>query len=138
MKKLHQRGRLLAVVRGRAVHEGGPGGLQAADAFLQRWVPTILSSPGFSDSGLLVVTWDEANEGSTQGQGNWGIDCSNPTVFRSDPTTCQVTTILVSARFHAKQATGFYSHYSLTRAFEQNFGLSLLGGATRVTSAPIY
>ena len=73
-----------------------------------------------------------------QSQGNWGIDCSNATVFKANTATCRVTTILVSARLPAGPDAGFYSHYSLTRAFERTLGLPLLAGATRVATAPIH
>ena len=53
-------------------------------------------------------------------------------------TTCRVVTILVSARLHAGPFPGFFSHYSLTRAIERNFGLPLLAGANRAKRAPIY
>jgi hypothetical protein len=85
------------------------------------------------------VTWDESNEQSTQAKGNWGIDCSNPTVYNGNKATCQVVTILVSARLSGGTTNTFLSHYSLTAAFESNFGLPLLAGANDswVTPAPI-
>ena len=49
-----------------------------------------------------------------------------------------MVTILVSACITAGPTTLFYSHYSLTWAFESNFGLPLLGAAPTVTPAPIY
>src|SRR2546421_6541480 len=42
-----------------------PGGLKSADAFLQKWVPAIMSSNGFKDDGLLVVMFDEAASDNT-------------------------------------------------------------------------
>ena len=41
--------------------DGQPGGLVSADAFLQKWVPQIVSSPAFRHDGLLVITFDEAD-----------------------------------------------------------------------------
>jgi len=38
---------------------GDPGGLVSADAFLQKWVPQILTSPAYQSGGLLIVTFDE-------------------------------------------------------------------------------
>ncbi len=38
---------------------GQPGGLVSADAFLQKWVPLITSSPAFLRDGLLIITFDE-------------------------------------------------------------------------------
>jgi hypothetical protein len=42
-----------------------------------------------------------------------------------------------SARITAGPTNVFYSHDSLTSAFESNFGLPLLGAAPTVTPAPI-
>jgi hypothetical protein len=111
------------------------------DAYIQRIVNAIAATPSYkAGQTLVVVTWDESNEQSVQTKGNWGIDCSNPSVYQPKKSTCQVVTILVSARITAGATNTFYSHYSLTAAFEQNFGLPLLAGARNswVTPAPIY
>ena len=109
------------------------------DAYIKSIVTAIAATPSYkAGNTLIVVTWDESNVQSVLNQGNWGIDCSNPTVYAAKKAACQVPTILVSARITAGPDAHFYSHYSLTRAFEQNFGLPLLGGAGSVTSAPIY
>ena len=113
--------------------------IKLGDQFIQTVVGEIAATPSYKAGGtLIVVTWDEANELSTQSHGNWGINCSDPTVFQTNSATCRVVTFLISARLPPAPATKFYSHYSLTRAFEQNFGLPLLGGAAKVTAAPIY
>jgi phospholipase C len=39
--------------------DGRPGGLVSADAFLQKWVPVITSSPAYKRDGLLIITFDE-------------------------------------------------------------------------------
>ena len=85
----------------------------------------------------MIVTWDESNEESVLNKGNWGIDCSDPAIWAAKKSTCQVVTILVSARIPAGIDGTFYSHYSLTRAIQENFGLPLLGGARTATRAPI-
>ncbi len=111
------------------------------DAYIGKIVSAIAATPSYqAGQTLVVVTWDESNEESTQAKGNWGIDCSNPAVYTAKTATCQVVTILASARITAGPTSTFYSHYSLTAAFESNFGLPLLGGATDswVTPAPIY
>ena len=108
------------------------------DAYIGQIVTAIAATPSYrAGQTLIVVTWDESNEGSTQVKGNWGIDCSKPSVYTANKATCQVVTILVSARITAGPANVFYSHYSLTSAFESNFGLPLLGAAPTVTPAPI-
>lgn len=112
--------------------------IQVGDAFIQKVVTAIAATPSYkAGKTLIVVTWDESNEGSVLNKGNWGIDCSNPTVYHANVGTCQVATILVSARLPAGTASAFYSHYSLTAAIEHTFALPLLGGAQRVTPAPI-
>jgi len=111
------------------------------DAYVKQVVNAIAATPSYkAGNTLIVVTWDESNEQSTQAKGNWGIDCSNPTVYNGNKATCQVVTILVSARLSGGSTNTFYSHYSLTAAFEANFGLPLLAGAKNswVTPAPIY
>jgi hypothetical protein len=113
--------------------------IKIGDAYIKRVVQAVAATPSYqAGDTLIVVTWDESNEGSVLNKGNWGMDCSTKSVYDANVATCQVPTILVSARIPAGPDGAFYSHYSLTRAFEENFGLPLLGGATRVTSAPIY
>ena len=113
--------------------------IRFGDDFVRRVVSAIAARPSYrKGKTLIVVTWDEANEGSVQSQGNWGIDCSDHAVFVANTTTCRVVTILVSARLGGGSFPGFYSHYSLTRAIERNLGLPLLAGANRVKRAPIY
>lgn len=109
------------------------------DAYVKRIVQAIAATPSYQAGGTLIVfTFDESNEGSVLNKGNWGMDCSSPAVYQNNVATCQVPTILVSARMPGGSDNAFYSHYSLTRAFEQNFGLPLLGGAQSATTAPIY
>ncbi len=47
--------------------DGSPGGLEAANAWLEQWVPKILASPAFKKDGLLVVTFDEAEPSGDHG-----------------------------------------------------------------------
>jgi hypothetical protein len=113
--------------------------LAVGDAFVKQTVQAIAATPAYKAGKVLIVmTWDESNELSVKDKGNWGIDCSDHTFYTKNQGTCQVATILVSARLPAGSTSTFYSHYSLTRAIEQNFRLKLLGGATRVAAAPIY
>ena len=104
------------------------------DAFVKQVVPAITATPSYqAGKTLIVFTFDESNYLSTQAKGNWGIDCSNHTVYLANTQTCQVATILVSARIPAGATSAFYSHYSLGAAIEQNFGLPLLGHEASVT-----
>jgi phosphatidylinositol-3-phosphatase len=109
------------------------------DAVIKQVVTTIAATPDYrAGKTLIVVTWDEANEGSVQAQGNWGIDCSDPTVFAADEATCRVTTILVAARLPSGPVTRVFGHDSLEKSIARNFGLAPLAGANRVTGAPIH
>jgi len=38
---------------------GAPGGLVSADAFLQKWIPTIMNSPAYKKDGLIIINFDE-------------------------------------------------------------------------------
>jgi hypothetical protein len=109
------------------------------DAYIKNIVQAVAATPSYqAGQTLIVVTWDESNEQSVQNKGNWGIDCSSPSVYNNNKATCQVPTILVSERMPGGSDNAFYSHYGLTKAFEQNFGLPVLAGAQSVTAAPIY
>jgi hypothetical protein len=109
------------------------------DKYVEQVVSAIAATPSYrAGDTLIVVTWDESNELSVKDKGNWGIDCSSPTVYANNKATCQVVTILVSARLPAGEFSGFTSHYALTAAFEQTLGLPLLNGARSATPAPIY
>ncbi len=46
---------------GKTCANGAPGGLTSADAFLQTWVPKIMTSPAYREDGLLIITFDEGN-----------------------------------------------------------------------------
>ena len=58
-------------------------------------------------------------------------------MYLAKKTTCQVVTILVSARMPAGP-TPFYSHYSLTAAIEQTLGLPVPRLPRHSSKAPIY
>jgi phosphatidylinositol-3-phosphatase len=114
--------------------DGGPGGLQAADAFLQRWVPTIMASPGFKDSGLLIVTWDEANispESSTACcDEQTGPNTPSPGIL--GPGGGRTGTVLISPFIQPGSVNKTeYNHYGLLRSVEDLFGLGHLGYASR-------
>ena len=78
-------------------------GSRSATPTSSQIVTAIAATPSYqAGQTLIVVTWDESNEESTQAKGNWGIDCSNPTVYAANKATCQVVTILVSARISGR------------------------------------
>ncbi|NIE66916.1 alkaline phosphatase family protein [Burkholderia sp. Ax-1719] len=43
---------------------GQPGGLTSANAFLEKWVPIITSSPAFQQDGMLIINFDESSYAS--------------------------------------------------------------------------
>ena len=113
--------------------------IKLGDQYIKQLMQAIVATPSYqAGRTLVVITWDESNEGSVLNKGNWGIDCSSPSVYNNNKATCQVPTILVSERMPGGSDNAFYSHYGLTKAFEQNFGLPVLAGAQSVTAAPIY
>ena len=48
----------------RPASTAGPAGSTSADAWLRTWVPRITASPAFRADGMLVVTFDEAENGN--------------------------------------------------------------------------
>ncbi|HEU0193893.1 MAG TPA: alkaline phosphatase family protein, partial [Gaiellales bacterium] len=73
--------------------------IKLGDQYIKQLMQAIVATPSYqAGKTLLIVTWDESNEGSVLNKGNWGMDCSNPSVYNANKATCQVVTILVSAR----------------------------------------
>ena len=111
--------------------DGGPGGLPAADAFLQTWVPRITSSPAFGRDGLLVITFDEAeNDSSACCNEQPGPNTPAPGGQSGGPGGGRTGAVLLSP-FIAPGTTSSqdYNHYSLLRSVEDFFGLPHLGYA---------
>jgi hypothetical protein len=116
----------------------GPGktsGMLAADGFLKKYVPQILSSPAYKKDGLLVITSDQAPSSGENADSS--SCCGQPTYPNLPaPTTAghgggQVGLLLLSP--FLKKGGGFgqepYNHYSLLATIEQIFGLGKLGYA---------
>jgi hypothetical protein len=108
---------------------GEPGGLISADAFLRSWVPRILQSPAFKQDGLLIVTFDEGNDGKA---------CCNEKPLpggpqpggRIGPGGGQIGAVLLSPYIApGTRSDTEYNHYSLLRSLEDLFGLRHLGYA---------
>ena len=115
----------------------GQSALADTDAFLQRWVPKITSSPAYQKDGLLVVTFDES--GGPQSDSS---SCCNETIGPN--TLLPGITGLGGGRTGAVLLSPFitggtvsnvnYNHYSLLASIEQFFGLSRLGYAASTSS----
>lgn len=133
-----------------------PGGLISADKFLSEYVPVILESPAFTDDGLLIVTFDEADidigyDGKLAG-GDASACCDEPNgpnimpgaklVFGPNdflpdigpgvvgPGGGRIGAVLVSRFIKPGTVSNVeYNHYSLLRSIEDFFGLEYLGYA---------
>lgn len=65
---------------------GKPGGLVAADAFLQYWVPLIVNSPAFQRDGLLAIIVDEGGYTiAPDGNGGYVITFKGDTCCNEQP-----------------------------------------------------
>jgi hypothetical protein len=114
--------------------DGGLGGLPASDAFLRKWVPVILGSPGFAAHGLLVITWDEANvdPDSSLACCDEPMGPNTPAPGIVGPGGGQTGTVLISPFVKPGSVNETpYNHYGLLRSIEDLFGLPYLGYAGR-------
>jgi hypothetical protein len=116
--------------------DGGPGGLVAADSFLQTWVPRITGSQAFKRDGLLLITFDEAEaEGSTAD----ASACCNQAQFPNTPNNGGPVPGMGGGKVGAVALSPFirpgtvtsqaYNHFSFLRSVEGLFGLPYLGYA---------
>ncbi|WP_233843765.1 alkaline phosphatase family protein [Dyella sp. 2HG41-7] len=108
---------------------GEQGGLISADAFLRAWVPRIVDSPAFKQDGLLIITFDEGNDGTS---------CCNEKPLPGGPQPGgkigpgggQIGAVMLSPYIAPGTVSKVeYNHYSLLRSLEDIFGLSHLGYA---------
>jgi phosphatidylinositol-3-phosphatase len=116
--------------------DGGPGGMTQANSFLRQWVPRIRRSPAFRDRGLLIITFDEAEEGGSPDDATAccdepsGPNTSFPGGLTSGPGGGRIGAVMLSPCIRPGTVTmDAYNHYSLLRSLEDNFGLSHLGYA---------
>jgi len=112
--------------------DGRPGGLVAADAFLQRTIPGIMASPAFQKDGLILLTFDEAEASGTNADSS---SCCNQPAGPNTPSPGGVLTpgpgggrigAIALSRFVKPGTTSTvpYNHYSLLRSLEETFGIS--------------
>jgi hypothetical protein len=114
--------------------DGGPGGFEAVDGFLRKWVPLILASPAFKKDGLLVITFDESEgsgpEGSTACCGEKPLASARRPAGVLGPGGGRIGAVVLSPYIKAGTvSTVSYNHYSLLRTVEDIFGLGYLGYA---------
>jgi hypothetical protein len=114
--------------------DGGPGGFQAIEAFLKKWVPMIMASPAFKKDGLLIITFDESDgsgdEGAAACCGEQGLPGSPQQAGIFGPGGGRIGAVLLSPFIApGTVSTEPYNHYSTLRYIEDTFGLRHLGYA---------
>ncbi len=110
--------------------DGGLGGLPAADVFLRKWVPTILASPGFAQSGMLIITWDEANLDKAAACCRQPTGPNTPLPGLLGPGGGRTGSVVISPFVRPGSVNDTsYNHYGLLRSVEDIFGLGHLGYA---------
>src|SRR3954452_3207650 len=109
--------------------DGGKGGYEGIDEWLRTWVPQILGSPAYADGGMLVVTFNESEEGAE-------ACCAEPTGPNTPrpgiegPGGGRIGAVVVSPYTEPGSTNDTaYNHYSFLRSIEDLFGLSHLGYA---------
>ncbi len=109
--------------------DGRPGGLVAADAYLQRTIPAILASPAYKADGLVLVTFDEAEASGPSADS--ASCCNQPTGPNTTspggpltPGGGRIGAVALS-RFITPGTTSTvpYNHYSFLRSMEDTFGI---------------
>jgi phosphatidylinositol-3-phosphatase len=117
--------------------KSGASALADIDAFLQTWVPKITDSPAFKLNGLLVITFDEADQASADAS-----SCCNETPGPDTPLPGitglgggRVGAVVISPFVHPGRVSNVaYNHYSLLASIEGFFGVPRLGYAATTTS----
>src|SRR3984893_3560864 len=125
---------------------GQPGGLLSADAFLQKWIPLITSSPAYQRDGLIVINFDEgALTVQTASTGisifALGLFCCNdqpgPNLHPFPPNTNIAPTVSLTFQSYGGDRTGAvllspfiepgtvsltpFNHYSFLKTLEDIF-----------------
>ncbi|HEX7159280.1 MAG TPA: alkaline phosphatase family protein [Edaphobacter sp.] len=127
---------------------GQPGGLVSADAFLQKWIPIITSSPAYKEDGLIVINFDEGGPVTSVGAGGAisitfpGKFCCNEQPGPNAPSYPSITTIgpyTLTYADYGGDRTGAvmlspfikpgtvsnipFNHYSFLKTMEDIFGI---------------
>jgi hypothetical protein len=111
--------------------DGKPGGLTGINTWLAREMPKLLASPGFRDDGLLIVTFDEAeDDGTACCNEQHGPNTPNPAGPEPGPGGGKIGAVLVSPFIRpGSRVAAPFNHYSFLRSIEDLFGLAHLGYA---------
>jgi len=96
--------------------DGTPAGLAGEDAFLKRWVPTILASPAYKQNGVLMIVFARA-----------------PTVSGSHPVRTGALIVSPTVKKKSTVSTS-YNPYSVLRSVEDLLGYTPLVHAKKAKS----
>ena len=106
------------------------GGYEGINGFLEKWVPKILNSPGYRDDGLLVVSFDEAEDDASACCNEKASNTPNAGGPTPGPGGGKIGAVLISPFIKPGTVDKTpYNHYSFLRTTEDLFGLSHLGYA---------
>jgi hypothetical protein len=113
--------------------DGSPGGYAGIDKFLREWVPKVTGSDAYQDRGMLLITFDEAeNDASACCNEQPGPNTPNPGGPTPGAGGGRIGAVAISPCIAAGTTSDRpYNHYSLLRWTEDNFGLSHLGFAAQ-------
>jgi hypothetical protein len=116
----------------RPCKNGEPGSLESANAFLQHWIPIIMSSPAYKADGLIIITFDEALSINASACCNEPPGPNTPKPGVNGPGGGRTGAVLLS-KFIAPGTVSDvpYNHYSMLRSVENIFELPYLGYAGR-------
>jgi hypothetical protein len=114
------------------------GGYEGINGFLEKWVPIVLNSPGFKDDGLLVVSFDEAEDDASACCAEKAANTPNAGGPTPGPGGGKIGAVLVSPFIKPGTVDKTpYNHYSFLRTTEDLFGLPHLGYAAADGLVPI-
>ena len=109
---------------------GQPGGLESANAFLQSWIPRITASAAYRQSGLIIVTFDEASSSDASSCCGEVPGPNSPAPGIAGIGGGRVGAVLLSP-FIAPGTVSqtAYNHYTMLGSVENLFGLAHVGEA---------
>jgi hypothetical protein len=116
---------------------GEPGGLVSADAFLQHWVPIIMQSPAYRESGMIIITFDEASSIDASACCNEPSGPNTTMPGAHGPGGGRIGAVVLSP-FIAPGTVSHvpYNHYSMLRSIEDLFRLGHIGYAGQAGLVP--
>lgn len=110
------------------------GDLIAADAFLAKWVPQIMSSPAFKKDGLLLVTFDESGLSDAVSCCGEPAGLNTPAPGIMGPGGGRTGAVALSPYVQPGSVSDVpYNHYSLLKSLEQLFGIDDYLGYANMT-----